>query len=164
MDWEGYPVKITKALEDYIKTIYAIESERGTVAVSDIAEALDVKAPSVTTALRRLNNLGLVRYKPYQDVRLTKNGYRVASSIQERYQVLYDFFQLLGINDDIATLDACEIEHVAHTETIEVLTEFLRFMREGPRMPKWLSCFKEFQESGKFPEQCSQQQAENHPQ
>ncbi|TXT55252.1 MAG: hypothetical protein BAJATHORv1_40162 [Candidatus Thorarchaeota archaeon] len=148
-------MEMTKALEDYLKTIYTIETERGSVGVSDIAETMNVKAPSVTTALQRLRKLGLVDYQPYQEVHLTEKGFRVASKIQERFQVLYDFLLLLGIGDEIANLDACEIEHVAHRETIACLTEFLKFMREGPRMPKWLSCFKEFQESGKFPEQCS---------
>ncbi len=52
--------ELTQALEMYVKTIHELEEEFGAAAPSDIAEKLSVKAPSVTSALQKLDSLGMV--------------------------------------------------------------------------------------------------------
>ncbi|NOR38417.1 MAG: hypothetical protein GQ580_02390, partial [Candidatus Thorarchaeota archaeon] len=46
--------RLTRTLQEYIKTIHILEKEKGSAAVTDIAYSLGVKAPSVTSALKRL--------------------------------------------------------------------------------------------------------------
>jgi len=117
--------ELTKALEMYIKVAHELEEELGYATVSDMAERLCVKAPSVTAALQKLHNLGMVRYRKYQNVKLTSKGTAVAKKLDQRNKTILDFLLLIGVDEDIARTDACEIEHVVNPETIEKLASYL---------------------------------------
>ncbi|MHA1771506.1 MAG: metal-dependent transcriptional regulator [Candidatus Thorarchaeota archaeon] len=128
---------LTDALEMYIKTIYEIERENGAASVTDIAERLGVRAPSVTAALQRLAEMGMVGYEKYRAVNLTRRGQRIAKRLMRTHDVLQDLFVLLGVDLKIAESDACEIEHLIHQETfdrIEAFTEYLSNNDEGKKL------------------------------
>ena len=118
--------ELTQALEMYVKTIYELEEEFGTAAPSDIAEKLTVKAPSVTSALQKLDSLGMAEYQRYQHVNLTKNGREVAKMLYHRHSTIRDFLLHIGVKEEIASSDACEIEHIVHRETIVKLAHYLK--------------------------------------
>ena len=124
------PIELTKALEMYVKVAYELEEELGTATVSDMAERLGVKAPSVTAALQKLDSIGMVKYRRYQNVKLTRVGKAVAKKLHDRNKTLMDFLLMIGVDEEIATTDACEIEHVVNPKTIERLTEFLEKLSE----------------------------------
>jgi Mn-dependent DtxR family transcriptional regulator len=116
---------LSKALEMYVKVAYELEEERGTATVSDMAERLGVKAPSVTAALQKLDGMGVVKYRRYQDVKLTSVGKLLARKLLERNRTLMDFLLMIGVDEEIATVDACEIEHVVNPQTIEKLSAYM---------------------------------------
>jgi DtxR family Mn-dependent transcriptional regulator len=118
--------ELTQALEMYIKTIHELEEEFGAAAPSDIAEKLEVKAPSVTSALQKLDTLGMAEYQRYQHVNLTDKGREIAKMLDRRHRTLHDFLILIGVDEEIALSDACEIEHVVHKETIEKLAQYMK--------------------------------------
>lgn len=117
--------ELTQALEMYLKTIHEIELEFGAAAPSDIAARLHVKAPSVTSALQKLDSLGMVVYQRYQHVNLTKRGREIAVMLDRRHRTLLDFLLLIGVDETTALSDACEIEHVVHRQTIDRLARYL---------------------------------------
>lgn len=117
--------ELTQALEMYVKTIHELELEFGAAAPSDIAERLQVKAPSVTSALQKLDSLGMAKYHRYQHVNLTNKGKEVAEMLDRRHRTLLNFLLLIGVDKEIALSDACEIEHVVHRQTIEKLAKYL---------------------------------------
>ncbi len=117
---------LSKALEMYVKVAYELEEERGTATVSDMAERLGVKAPSVTAALQKLDGMGVVKYRRYQDVKLTSVGKLLARKLLERNRTLMDFLLMIGVDEEIATVDACEIEHVVNPQTIEKLSAYMK--------------------------------------
>jgi Mn-dependent DtxR family transcriptional regulator len=123
-------VELTKALEMYVKVAYELEEEMGTATVSEMANRLGVKAPSVTAALQKLDSMGMVMYRRYQNVKLTKMGKSVAKKLHERNKTLMNFLLMIGVDEDIATTDACEIEHVVNPVTIEKLTQYLNRISE----------------------------------
>ncbi len=90
-------VELTEALEMYIKTIFELEEEFGSAAPSDIAMKLEVKAPSVTSALQKLDSIGMVEYQRYQHVNLTSKGKKIAKMLDHRHQTLLDFLLLIGV-------------------------------------------------------------------
>ncbi|MGH3050420.1 MAG: metal-dependent transcriptional regulator, partial [Gaiellaceae bacterium] len=61
--------ELTAAIEDYLKTIYALELDGEAVSTNRLAEQLDVRAASVSGMLKRLAALGLVEHEPYRGVR-----------------------------------------------------------------------------------------------
>jgi len=119
-------IELTKALEMYVKVAYELEEEFGIATVSDMANRLDVKAPSVTAALQKLDSIGIVQYRRYQNVKLTKIGKIIAKKLLTRNKTLMDFLLMIGVDEDTATTDACEIEHVVNPVTIERLTEYMK--------------------------------------
>jgi DtxR family Mn-dependent transcriptional regulator len=64
----------------YLKGIWYL-SGGNAVRPADIAAALAVSRPSVTGALARLANDGLLTHVPYGDVRLTPAGRRMAQAL-----------------------------------------------------------------------------------
>ncbi len=119
-------IELTKALEMYVKVAYELEEELGIATVSEMAERLGVKAPSVTAALQKLDSMGVVKYRRYQNVKLTKLGKFVAKKLLNRNKTLMDFLLMIGVDEETATIDACEIEHVVNPITIEKLTEYMK--------------------------------------
>ena len=119
-------LELTEALEMYVKTVFELEEQFGSAAPSDIAAKLSVKAPSVTSALQKLDTLGMVEYHRYQHVNLTSKGKQVAMMLNHRHETLLDFLRLIGVDEDIAMSDACEIEHVVNKQTVQKLSEFLQ--------------------------------------
>jgi DtxR family Mn-dependent transcriptional regulator len=122
----GEAGELTKALEMYVKVAYELEEELGTATVSDMAERLGVKAPSVTAALQKLDSIGMVKYRKYQNVKLTRVGKTVAKKLHNRNKTLMDFLLMIGVDMETASTDACEIEHVVNPKTIEKLSEYMK--------------------------------------
>src|SRR5436190_15178327 len=82
----------TEAVEDYAKTIYGLQRYgEGPVTTSALAERLGVAPSSVTAMLKRLDELGLVRYEPYHGVTLTAAGERVALEVIRHHRLIEAF-------------------------------------------------------------------------
>jgi DtxR family Mn-dependent transcriptional regulator len=82
----------SEAVEDYAKTIYGLQRhEDGPVTTSALAERLGVAPSSVTAMLKRLDELGMVRYEPYHGVTLTAAGERVALEVIRHHRLIEAF-------------------------------------------------------------------------
>src|SRR5918995_1899909 len=81
--------EMREGAENYAKAIYLLQSRaEGTVGTSAIAERLGVSAASASAMLRRLADDGLVEHAPYQGVRLTRRGERVALAVIRHHRLL----------------------------------------------------------------------------
>lgn len=134
---------LSSNLEDYLESIFVLESEHKSARAKDIAERLNVQRASVTGALHALSEKGLINYQPYSSVTLTPEGFRLATRIMHRHKVLFDFFhRILQLPPDKAEANACRIEHQIDDEALERLTMFLGFLEECPRGgEQWLKAF-----------------------
>ena len=63
---------ISKAQEEYLKTMYVLIKQNGSVRVIDIANKMNCTKPSVNKALYNLKDNGLVNYESYGTIELTK--------------------------------------------------------------------------------------------
>src|SRR6266542_2609494 len=103
----------SEAVEDYVKSIYALErhGERP-ITTSALAERLGVAASSVTAMLKRLDELGLVRYEPYRGATLTPSGEKVALEVMRHHRLIEAFLsEALGMPWDRVHDEAEELEH-----------------------------------------------------
>ncbi len=133
-------------MEQYLETIHRIEREGGTASVSDIAEVMGVKAPSVTYVMQKLSQpeYGLVNYEKYnRAVSLTEKGRSIAMRLENIHSTLRWFFEMIGLDPQIADTDACEIEHFMHPETVAKLLEFVEWVRDEPEAGEMLLSFRE---------------------
>ncbi len=125
--------QLTPSLEDYLETIFELVRDRRVARVRDIAKARDVKAGSVTSALHRLSDLGLIRYEQREYIDLTPTGSKAALRVLSRHRLLTSFFEdILNMATVDADRDACAIEHHLSDEAMDRLTRFFEFMRSCP--------------------------------
>jgi DtxR family Mn-dependent transcriptional regulator len=109
---------MTQSLEDYLEMVSFL-SDEGDVRVTAIAARLGVSKPSVLSALKVLEERGLLEHERYGTVSLTQKGVRQAAQIRDRHAILNSFLRdILGVSPDVAEKDACEMEHRLSEETL----------------------------------------------
>lgn len=79
---------ITVSKEDYLKAILEAEGEGELVIAARLAHWLDVSAPAVTMALRRLKRDGLVSVRRDGHVLLTSAGRKIARQLAIRHHLI----------------------------------------------------------------------------
>lgn len=113
------PEPLSSSLEDYLEAIAELTTVNGHAHTKEIAARLNVKMPSVTGALRQLNQMGYIIYNAHYPVELTESGAEAASKIMHRHNVLKSFFaNIMGLSPEKASETACHIEHVVDADTI----------------------------------------------
>jgi DtxR family Mn-dependent transcriptional regulator len=135
-----------KRKEEYIEIICLLEKQEGRAQTGMIAEAIDVKPPSVTEMLRKLEQKGLIVYEPYAGAKLTRAGLEMARDLRNRHRTFADLLGLLGVDAVTAEADACQFEHHVSRETLECLRLFLEYLRESTEGRRCLKGFEEFRE------------------
>jgi DtxR family Mn-dependent transcriptional regulator len=145
-------IDLTASIEDYLEAISILSSRNKTVRVKDIAAFLDVKMPSVNSALRVLKEKELITHEAYGHVELTEKGLEKAQEIYKRHRLISKFFQeILNVPYEIADEDACRVEHVVSPETLENLTAFMALIEQyGDNKPDWLENFREQMKGKRF--------------
>ena len=64
--------------ENYIKAIFHLQRQDGTVTTNELANELKTKPASVTDMMKKLKVKKLLHYQPYQGFRLSSDGSKVA--------------------------------------------------------------------------------------
>ena len=102
-----------QAIEDYLKTIYALEQEESPVSTSRIAEARSVKPGSATSMIQRLDKLNLVEYEKHYGVTLTETGNQIALEVIRHHRLVELYLiEALGFGWDEVHEQADILEHV----------------------------------------------------
>jgi DtxR family Mn-dependent transcriptional regulator len=110
---------MTQSLEDYLEMVSFLADE-GEVRITDIAARLGVSKPSVLTALRNLEEQGLLEHERYRTVSLTQTGMAQAAEIRDRHSFLTNFLRdVVGVSPETAEKDACKMEHLLSDETLK---------------------------------------------
>jgi DtxR family transcriptional regulator, Mn-dependent transcriptional regulator len=100
------------SVEDYIKAIYKAHAEFGNVATLELAERLGVSAPAVSKMMRRLSELKLITHTPYQGVKLTRAGEKLALEIIRHHRLIELYLvQAMGFSWDSVHEEAERLEH-----------------------------------------------------
>jgi DtxR family Mn-dependent transcriptional regulator len=119
-------MSLSASMEDYLETILTIAEKEGSARVSDIAESLNIAASSVNEVIKKLSKLKLVEQEKYGPVILTKKGKEYAKKISCRHKIIKSFLtNVLKVNKEVAEKDACMMEHVVSSATMERLVDFL---------------------------------------
>lgn len=114
------PTKLSRSAEDYLEAIGHLCHKNGCAQVSDIAEMLGVKKPSVTAAMRRLADLGMIEYRQYSPIQLTEKGAQHAENVISAHRVLYRFMtEVAGLKAERAGEAACLLEHLLTKDEID---------------------------------------------
>lgn len=116
----------TSSEEDYLRTIYELDVERGAVRSVDVAKILNVSKPSVNKALSRLEEEGMVMRLPYSPVVLTERGRKKGEQLHQRYSAIRRFLiEQLEVPEERANEEAHGIEHALSTDTVQRLSAYM---------------------------------------
>ena len=97
--------------EMYLETIYILSQRQDYVRSLDVAEYMHFSKPSVSRAVGLLKSGNYLVVDGNGHLILTDSGLSVAQKIYERHLILTKMFMALGVDEAIATDDACRIEH-----------------------------------------------------
>lgn len=117
---------ISKALEEYLKTMYVLNKQAGRVRVTDIAEKMNCTKASVNKAVNNLKNYGLISYETYGTIELTEDGENLAKKILEAYDIVCLFLkEVLNLETEKAEKEAQKIKSAIEDETINKLAKYV---------------------------------------
>ncbi len=116
----------------YLKALLGLCQTHPVGRVRDLAEELGVTPGTVSTALTRLQELGLVDREHYGGALLTPIGRALAECVARRYETLTRLLtEVFGVDLADAQADACLMEHAVSPITINRMNRFLEYLQAG---------------------------------
>lgn len=118
-------MKIQESAENYLETILIINYRKGSCRSIDIANELGYSKPSVSIAMKNLRENGYIEVMGDGNILLLEPGMEIAKKLYERHTMLTEFLTFVGVPEDVASEDACRIEHVLSQQSIEAVARHL---------------------------------------
>lgn len=120
----------SSTVENYLKAIFLGESQLDAgvrlMPMGQLATALGVAPGTATTMVKALAESGLVEYEPYNGVRLSSAGEKLAALVLRRHRLVELFLvQVMGMRWDEVHDEAEQLEHVVSDRLIERMDEML---------------------------------------
>ena len=120
-------MEISKSLEEYIKTMYVLQKQKGIIRVTDIAQKMKCTKASVNKAIKQLKEKAYVNYEKYGKIEITKDGVKLAKKVLEAYDIVYLFLtELLGIEKKEANLEAEKMKQSMEDATLNKLAKYVQ--------------------------------------
>lgn len=116
---------INESAENYLETILRLSKKLPVVRSVDIANELGFKKSSVSIAMKNLREKEHITVTDAGFIYLTDSGKEIADMIYERHEFLSSWLTKLGVPEEIASEDACKLEHVLSKESFEAIKKFV---------------------------------------
>lgn len=136
---------LTPSMEDYLEMIYRRCQTEDFVRVNELADQLHVQSPSVSRTVRKLADLGYVKYHKYGVIQLTESGRQLGSYLLDRHETVEKFLQNLGVVENLLR-DTELIEHYLSHNTLQAMETWNEFLAVHPHILQQVSEFRERQE------------------
>jgi len=114
----------TETAEDYVEAIADIIAASGEARVRDLAEAFGVSHVTVSRTVDRLVRDGLCVTQHYRPIVLTAAGLAMAAHSRARHRIVLRFFLALGVEPEVARIDAEGVEHHVGDATLVAFERF----------------------------------------
>lgn len=119
-------MKLQESGENYLEAILILEKRNGIARSVDVANELDFSKPSVSRAVSILKNAGYVEIGSINQLLLTPSGRKIAERVYERHCTLKNYLIQIGVDEKIASDDACRMEHVISEETFNCIKALVK--------------------------------------
>ena len=137
--------KITHSGAHYLMAIAELQSEQGYARLSDVAKRLNISKGSLSTSLKPLMKKDLIVEDDNKHLSLSDEGQVYAENIENTYEVVkYLLSNILGVDEKIAEVDACKIEHLLSFDSTSQLLKFAKAIQNDDELRK--SIIEEMQE------------------
>ena len=117
---------INESAENYLETILVLSKKLPVVRSVDISNELGFKKSSVSIAMKNRREKGHITVTDAGYIYLTESGKQIADMIYERHELLSSWLVRLGVPEEIATEDACRIEHVISKESFAAIKNHVK--------------------------------------
>ena len=114
--------------EMYLETIHVLSQKNKYVRAIDVGTQMGFSKPSVSRAMKILKEGGYILIDDAGSISLTPTGREIADKIYERHTVLSEFLMKIGVPKEIATEDACRIEHHISDESLQAIKKLKDFL------------------------------------
>ena len=114
-------MKRLESQEDYLERILQISQRKESVHAIDIARDMNFSKPSVSVAMNKLKETGLIEINTKGDITLTPEGLKIAEKTLEKHEILTKMLTFLGVDEKVAMEDACRMEHDISDETWDAI-------------------------------------------
>ena len=122
---------LTPCEEDYIEMIYRINLTTNLpVRVNDLANKLNVKPPSVTKMIKKLNTKNIIEFKKYKHIYLSNKGLEIGKFLINRHNTVEKFLKLLNADVNY-TYETEKIEHTLNNEILSKLNFLVKFFESN---------------------------------
>ncbi len=125
---------LSESTQMYLVTIARLRVDDQPVPLSQLADDLSISPVSANEMCRKLQDHGLMVYRPYKGASLTAEGERRAYYILRRHR-LWEVFLVdkLGLDYDQSHDAACQLEHATSELLADQLDAFLEYPAVNPR-------------------------------
>ncbi len=110
----------------YLETILILTQKRSHVRSIDVCEEMGFSKPSVSRAIGLLKKGGYVNVDDDGYLSLTDSGRETAQKIYQRHKILTEFLTSIGVDPEVASADACKIEHHISDESLEAIKKTIQ--------------------------------------
>lgn len=117
--------KSNESAENYLETILVLSKRLPVVRSIDISIEMGFKKSSVSVAMKNLRENGHITVTDAGFIYLTDSGKEIAEMIYERHTFLSTWLTSLGVDAEIASEDACRMEHVISKESFDAIKHFV---------------------------------------
>lgn len=117
--------KSEESVQDYLETILILSKQNPIVRSIDIANELSYSKPSVSVAMKNLRTREYIAVSDEGYIELTETGRILAEAVYERHTLIHDWLISLGVDPEIATEDACKIEHDISAESFNAIKNYI---------------------------------------
>lgn len=113
-----------ESAEDYLEAILKLSEKRGYARSVDVANELGVTKPSVSVAMKKLNENGYITFDENGFLLMTDLGREVAEKTYRKHKLLTGILTAIGVEPKTAEKEACKIEHDISDSTFELLNNY----------------------------------------
>ncbi|HDU1342571.1 TPA: metal-dependent transcriptional regulator [Staphylococcus pseudintermedius] len=124
---------LTEEKEDYLKAILSHDGIDTYVSNKTLSRFLNIKPPSVSEMVGRLEKEGYVMTKPYKGVKLSELGLSYTLDVIKRHRLIELFLiEVLNYTWEEVHVEAEVLEHRVSKLFVERLDELLKYPRTCP--------------------------------
>ena len=107
--------------EMYLESILILSRTKNFVRAVDVSEHMGYSKPSVSRAMGLLKSGNYITVDAEGHIQLTDSGRAIAEEILSRHRVITELLIRLGVDQEVASADACKMEHVISDETFQAI-------------------------------------------
>lgn len=124
---------LSASLEKYLVAIYELLEVNQELRISDLSKRMNQSLQKTIQALQRMHYQKQVIYSPYQPLRLTEEGRKMAEYLMARDALIDEFLSILHIEKNAIAEREAMAQYLSY-ESLEKIEKFVMFNRQYPEI------------------------------